>query len=699
MKKINLRLIFLAIIIFGFLGMAKNSQAATYYVRTDGNNNCNGSTDVAGSVGNCAFRTVQKGIDTATSPGDAVNIRGDHSNEGRVQTVAHGCVSNCDANPTYITIQTTPGAAEYSGIISPGIMLMHDYIAVHGLGIFNSGGLSSFRNPINFGGDWNYPGTTASHCRITGNHIYNPSSPYMTGAVRIGDGSNYNVIEGNLIEGDTNANRAGGHQTGSTGTTLMDNFWTWTTNQWVGRPIMNLTTLTSAGVVVSNDTNSITTSIPITWNAHDCYVIGTSFWIPFAVGGGTHNTISNNVIKTFIASERIFDGLGDYLSISGNEVSDLLDPNENRSDQYDNCQAHTDIFQVVSPQQSNNVTIENNFFHDIQSQTGMMEGSNYSNWIVRNNVFANITHRNAIGGPGFKFYNNTIFNVAQSDQFFPLEGYSIGEEYKNNIIIGGTANPNYGTIGGLMGTWVECAKNVITKTWLANTNISNWIGQSGTQALLTANGAVYVGTGSGTTGSSQPNWSACANVGNTCGDSGITWTNTAWNTTCVVSGTKDVLFGNDYGINRRNEVTNTFTCNPSAVDGGDPRQYDAEGTKICRIKDSSDKPASNNYYGIWNPPAYSARTASAITKYLGDQNFINGGNPKFVAAYTDCVNNACDFSLQADSPLIGAGMTLAGVTADKNGVARPSSPTIGAYEYFSAGDMTSPSAPQGLSVS
>lgn len=118
------------------------SHAATYYVRTDGHDtNCNGSADASSaSTPNCAFLTVQKGLDVGTSPGDVINIKGDHSAEGIITTKGHGCVSDCSESPTYITIQTTTGDDDYSGIISPGIRVYHNYIVVQNLGIAGSAG-------------------------------------------------------------------------------------------------------------------------------------------------------------------------------------------------------------------------------------------------------------------------------------------------------------------------------------------------------------------------------------------------------------------------------------------------------------------------------------------------------------------------------------------------------------------------------
>jgi parallel beta-helix repeat protein len=48
-------------------------NAATYYVRTDGNNNCNGLYNQAGSSGNCAWKTLQQAADVVVA-GDVVNV-------------------------------------------------------------------------------------------------------------------------------------------------------------------------------------------------------------------------------------------------------------------------------------------------------------------------------------------------------------------------------------------------------------------------------------------------------------------------------------------------------------------------------------------------------------------------------------------------------------------------------------------------
>ncbi len=76
---------------------------------------------------------------------------------------------------------------------------------------------------------------------------------------------------------------------------------------------------------------------------------------------------------------------------------------------------------------------------------------------------------------------------------------------------------------------------------------------------------------------------------------------------------------------------------------------------------------------------YAPRSLTSI-EAEGNTSYITGGNPKFVAAYNDCIANVCNFAFQSNSPLINKGVTF---SDDYTGLSRPQWEAwdIGAYEY------------------
>jgi hypothetical protein len=66
-----------------------------------------------------------------------------------------------------------------------------------------------------------------------------------------------------------------------------------------------------------------------------------------------------------------------------------------------------------------------------------------------------------------------------------------------------------------------------------------------------------------------------------------------------------------------------------------------------------------------------------------EANGVNGGNPQFAAAFTNCITNVCNFRIGASSAALDKGTLLSAVTTDKEGTARPygAAIDIGAYEY------------------
>jgi hypothetical protein len=92
-----------------------------------------------------------------------------------------------------------------------------------------------------------------------------------------------------------------------------------------------------------------------------------------------------------------------------------------------------------------------------------------------------------------------------------------------------------------------------------------------------------------------------------------------------------------------------------------------------------------NYFSLPMNNSYGTRFIASPEAHS-----LNGGDPRFVAAYNNCVTNNCDFRLQATSPLIGKGADLSGVWAnakDLDGTPRPQGGTweMGAYEYTAIG--------------
>ena len=172
-------LVFLAA---SWLLIFSNAYASTYYVRTDGNNNCGGLTDVGGTSGNCAFRTVLKGIQTAVA-GDYVIVHAGNYTSETLDSVRSGSSGNL------ITIQAATGET----VSISRIDISHNYNVISGFTLTSPGSYNS--GAIQLNGDYN----KALNNTILGNN--RADSGYGCGFGIAGD---YNTISYNTLDGQNN---------------------------------------------------------------------------------------------------------------------------------------------------------------------------------------------------------------------------------------------------------------------------------------------------------------------------------------------------------------------------------------------------------------------------------------------------------------------------------------------------------------
>jgi hypothetical protein len=198
------------IFFFMIIFISISANAATYYVRTDGNDSCNGLYDAAGSKGNCAWSTLQHAADTVVA-GDTINVR-DGSYVGfMIQTAGkEGSpitfkAQGTSANITSKNSKTNDGInIESYGDYPP------DYITIDGFNVYGIGrmgiraiagtGIIIKNCTIYNNGDCGILTGSTPHIYLLNNTLHNNGSIITQHNIYVSNaGSDYPTIRGNVV--------------------------------------------------------------------------------------------------------------------------------------------------------------------------------------------------------------------------------------------------------------------------------------------------------------------------------------------------------------------------------------------------------------------------------------------------------------------------------------------------------------------
>lgn len=195
-----------AILLFA---LPTSAFATTYYVRADGNNNCNGLYDAAGLSGNCAWKTLQKAADNV-SAGDTVLVgngtyTGFYTETGgasgspitfKAQSSGANITSRNSRTADCINLESWDGVADY--IIVDGFNVSG--CARMGIRAIAGTGIIIQNNTVYNNGDCGiFSGGTPS-IQVLYNTTYGNGSTILQHNIYISNaGSDYPVIRGNHV--------------------------------------------------------------------------------------------------------------------------------------------------------------------------------------------------------------------------------------------------------------------------------------------------------------------------------------------------------------------------------------------------------------------------------------------------------------------------------------------------------------------
>jgi len=117
---------------------------------------------------------------------------------------------------------------------------------------------------------------------------------------------------------------------------------------------------------------------------------------------------------------------------------------------------------------------------------------------------------------------------------------------------------------------------------------------------------------------------------------------------------------------------------------------------------------NNIFYSVSSQEAYLLQDSGGFSSFscaAGDNDFFgNGGVPSGCGAGNLNVNpnltspSTGDFHPQSGAPVLAAGLAITGLTTDLDGISRPATPSIGAYEFPGTAAVARPNPPTNLQV-
>jgi parallel beta-helix repeat protein len=192
------------------LFISVSANAKTFYVRNDGNNNCNGQYDAAGSTGNCAWSTLQHAADTVVA-GDTVYVRDGNYAGFMIQTAGTQAgpitfkAQNNGANITSKNSSTNDGInIESWGSVQANYIIIDGFnvsgVSRMGIRAISGTGIIIQNCIVHNNGDCGIFSGDTPHISVLNNTCYSNGSTGLQHNIYISNAeSDYPIVRGNTV--------------------------------------------------------------------------------------------------------------------------------------------------------------------------------------------------------------------------------------------------------------------------------------------------------------------------------------------------------------------------------------------------------------------------------------------------------------------------------------------------------------------